>query len=240
MEVRTSPSASEQSPEERGRARWSWIGAALAPLVVGPAWLHLLPRLWPGFSGGTFAGAILLTTLATCTVTDLRRRKIPNWATYTAFLWALALNIHGTMTGSLFDWGAAASGSSGAIGILRSFEGTALCFVITFLVFSFSGGGAGDVKLATVIGAFLGGRHGLMALAWSYVFAGVAILVWIVVHLGPIRLTRFVAQKTGSLLFPTHVVAPVTPELSFLKRTIPLAPSFACGTLCYLMQLSTW
>ena len=89
-----------------------WFAALALPLVVGPVWC----LVWSSQHHwlGTLAGLVLLAVLATCTVTDVRSHRIYNWATYSAFLWAILINVaavrrgHSTTAGR----GSAASGSA--------------------------------------------------------------------------------------------------------------------------------
>ena len=66
----------------------------------------------------------------------------------------------------------------GGVGIGQSLAGAGLCFLITLAGYHMSGRGAGDVKLAAVLGALLGIEYGVFAVAYSYIVAAVAIIVW--------------------------------------------------------------
>ena len=68
-----------------------WLVAAVAPAVLAPLWL-LLPTTTSG-SAPTLTGFLLTMLLVTATATDLSRRKIYNWTTYTMFAWAILINV---------------------------------------------------------------------------------------------------------------------------------------------------
>src|SRR5262245_6999996 len=72
-----------------------WYAALVLPFVLGPVWC----LAWSSQSHwlGTFSGLVLLAVLGTCAVTDVRGHRIYNWATYSAFLWALLINIVGSI-----------------------------------------------------------------------------------------------------------------------------------------------
>ena len=100
-----------------------WLAALALPLVVGPVWC----LVWSSQNHwlGTLAGLVLLAVLAACTVTDVRSHRIFNWATYSAFLWAILINIAASA------WPSTPPAWLGGVGIGQSLGGAALCFLIT-------------------------------------------------------------------------------------------------------------
>jgi prepilin peptidase CpaA len=216
------------------RARWA--SALLLPAIVGPAWC----LAWRGSESqvGTLAGLSLLALITTSAITDFRGHKIYNWATYAAILWALAINIVASHADSASAY---YSPMFGAVGAGACLGGAALCFLITFVGYDLSGGGAGDVKLATAIGAFLGIEHGVFAVAYSYAVAGVCIMAFTAWTNGPFALLKAASRSIGTLLGPLWPF-PVTPQdKSLLTRPIPLGPYFAIGTLLVVLELvPTW
>src|SRR6476469_8821243 len=158
-----------------------WIVALLLPLVVGPIWCIV----WQGHIGwlGTLAGFVLFATLITSAITDFNYNRIYNWATYSAFLWAIVINIVATTTArydettppSAESVGVIGLRSLGGIGIGYCLAGAAVCFIITLFAYDLSARGAADVKLATVVGAFLGFYGGIFAIAYSYIIAAILI-----------------------------------------------------------------
>jgi Flp pilus assembly protein protease CpaA len=194
---------------------------------------------------GTLAGLVLLATLLTSAITDIARHRIFNWVTYSAMLWALALNIVATLTASsdhsLLPSLAPAAfvgwPQLGGVGIGECLAGAMLCFILTLVGYDLSGSGAGDVKLATVIGALLGVRLGIFAIAYSYVVAGGAIIVWTIWQHGPLSLLKAAFRKFGKL-FGRYWPFPATVEDSkLLLKPIPLGPYFAIGTLLVVLEL---
>ena len=220
-----------------------WAAALALPLVAGPIWC--LAWSWQSHWLGTLAGLVLLAVLGTCTYTDLRSHRIYNWATYSAFLWALLINIvasawpSGGEVLSSASSGAAAVGPKmlGGIGIGESLVGAGLCFLITLAGYHMSGRGAGDVKLAAAIGALLGIHHGVFAVAYSYIVAAVAIIVWSTWVNGPLAIVKAGVRKVGNVLGPLWPFQPSSSDTALLLRPIPLGPYFAIGTLLVVLEL---
>jgi Flp pilus assembly protein protease CpaA len=120
-------------------------------------------------------GGVLLT----CAWTDLRHRKIYNSITYPAALFGILLNAFCSLganppqnTGlylSLSNW-------FGAIGFAQSLIGGGICFVLLLRVYLNGGAGGGDVKLAAVLGVFLGVPSAIYVLMLSVVVAAAFLL----------------------------------------------------------------
>ena len=91
-------------------------------------------------------GAVIMASIAA--VTDLRRRRIPNWLTYTGLLLAVA--------GRTIFWGWSGL-KSGLIGALVA--GGIFC-----LLFLFGAMGGGDVKLMGAVGAWVGASDAALTL----------------------------------------------------------------------------
>ena len=117
----------------------------------------------------------LSLVLVVCAYTDARYRKIYNVVTYTAALFALlvtcAINLWGIKNstdilaaGIPNDWLA-------TVGLTGSLGGGVVCFLLMIFVYSAGGAGAGDVKLATVLGLFLGIPCALVILMLAFVLA---------------------------------------------------------------------
>lgn len=91
--------------------------------------------------GGLAAAALLLMLLLFATLTDLQRRRIPNWLTVPGLLAGLLL--HGIV--------------GGLDGFVSSLGGALLWFVVGFSFYSKVGGiGAGDIKLVIAAAALTG------------------------------------------------------------------------------------
>jgi prepilin peptidase CpaA len=226
--------------------RHGWAAALALPLVLGPVWClawHLTPLShWLG----TLAGLVLVAVLTTCAVTDIRSHKIYNWATYSAFLWALVINLatssmssgENVLNQAYQRSTAIAPQMLGGVGLTQCLIGAALCFLITLFGYHLSARGAGDVKLATVIGALLGVHYGVFAVAYSYVVAAVAIFIWSAWVNGPLALLVAMGRSFGAAWRPSWWPFPPRPQDSrILLRPVPLGPYFAIGTMLVVLEI---
>lgn len=218
--------------------RHCWFAALALPLVVGPVWCLAWSQIdltGPARWLGTLAGFVLLAVLAACTVTDVRGNRIYNWATYSAFLWAILINIAALPSPSAPpEW-------LGSVGIGQSLGGAALCFLITLAGYHMSGRGAGDVKLAAVLGAILGIHHGVFAVAYSYIVAAVAIIIWSTWVNGPLAIAKAAVRSIGKLFGHLWPWLPTASDSALMLKPIPLGPYFAIGTLLVVLELvPTW
>ena len=220
-----------------------WGIALLFPLVVGPVWC----LAWNGHTGrlGTLAGLVLVGAILTAAVTDFRRHRIYNWTTYPAFLWAVGINIvvYATTYGSesflpsFAPAGIVGPQYLGGVGLGECLAGAAVCFLITLFGYDLSGGGAGDVKIATVIGAVLGLHNGIFAIAYSYVIAAIAIIAWSTYTNGPLALLKAGIRAIGNRLGPLWPFPSTSDDAELLLKPVPLGPYFAIGTLLVLLEL---
>jgi Flp pilus assembly protein protease CpaA len=222
------------------RNRYGWMLAMAIPSVLAPLWV-MIWRIIPHpltTTSGLFAALLLIT----CTITDLRRKKIHNWATYSAMLWALGVNAFATFgLAERTEWldgtlGVDLVGPAflGAVGFGESFTGAFVCFATVLIAFNMARGGAGDVKLAAALGALLGVRLGILAVSLSYIVAAASILIRSIFDHGGRRVLIAFARQVGSVILPNLVLPPTRDELRLLHTPMPLAPSFAIGTLLVL------
>jgi Flp pilus assembly protein protease CpaA len=220
-----------------------WAAALSLPLVVGPLWWGA--GLWSVNWLGTLSGFVLLASLATAAVTDVKRHKIYNWTSYSAILWALLINLwamimssgEGALNHAYHRANALSPEFLGSVGLGQSLAGAGLCFLITLAGYHLSGRGAGDVKIATAIGALLGIHHGLFAVAYSYIVAAVAIVVWSIWINGPLTLIKAAARSFGAWLGPLWPFPPTSADTALMVRPIPLGPYFAIGTLLVVLEI---
>lgn len=223
----------------RGR-RWAWLAALIVPVCLGPVWVGIFGLLWPESTLASATGFVVLLLLAVCTFTDLTWARIPNWATYSAFLWALAINAVGALCLSADELSKSTSGqptlvsSLGAVGLGQSLLGGLVCFAIMLFIYQMAGGGAGDVKLGAALGALLGVERGVNALVVSYIIAGVATVSWVIWTIGPVILLKSCARKLGRYFFPWWVERPDVQQEQLLQSPVPMAAFFALGTLAVL------
>lgn len=107
-------------------------------------------------------GVILVVVVAA--VIDIRTRKIPNWLTLPSCLVGVCLNIFHE------GWG----------GLQNSLSGLAVGFLLLIFVYLLGGMGAGDVKLLSAVGAFLGPRLVFYAFIWMALSGGLMAVALIV------------------------------------------------------------
>jgi len=212
----------EQAPRMSPNARRVGVIA----MVLGLPAAGLLTRfVVPPEAGwwGSFAAGPVLLVLTVCTVTDLHRHRIYNWATYSAFLWGVTASI---IVSTAEKQDEAIVGPGDAIG------GAILCFLLMMFAYSLSGRrGAGDVKLAAALGAWLGVRMGLSTIMHTYAVAGVGVVCWLMVLVGPVRVFRYLLQTLGALLLPKQVSLPKPDSLPQVRLAVPMGPFFLVGTI---------
>ena len=221
MSTITQPQLIESRPKSYGS--FPWWAAVISPLVIAPIWLAVSPTWLEPLQ--SFAGVLLILLLATAAYSDLTRRKIYNWATYTTLAWAIVINALPSFQ------------SSGAIGLSDSLSGAAACFALMLVPYSLAHGGAGDVKIATAIGALVGTSDGFLTIAFTYIIAAVVITGWTIWTAGPFRLMIAMIKKFGGSWFPHLLSAPNDSEQQLLAQPIPLAPFFAIATLAVVFDV---
>jgi Flp pilus assembly protein protease CpaA len=205
--------------------RW----ALMAPLAAAPVWITLARTINNPID--TVSELVLVLAVAVSAFTDGSSRKIYNWITYPAILWGLGLNLLGSIRPDFNE-----TLSLGAVGLPGSLLGFLACGMITLFGYRMSGGGAGDVKLAAAIGALLGLQAGVLAVAYSYIFAAIAILAWTAYKFGPLKLLSAGVRKVLSIFMPNMIFAPSEAESKLLLTPIPLGPYFALGTLLVMVK----
>lgn len=208
-------------------SRWQlWLVAAVTPAILAPLWL-LLPTA-TSESAPTLTGLLLTMLLVTATVTDLSRRKIYNWTTYTMFAWAILMNVAAWIGLPLVT-----------IGLSNCFIGAFACFLIMLIPYSLARGGAGDVKLATAIGALVGLDAGLLVIAFAYIIAAVTIMGWACWVHGPWKSIGAMTRRLTVGWVPS-VAAPNQQQTQLLQQPIPLAGFFLLATLAVELDLPGW
>src|ERR1035438_9508294 len=110
----------------------------------------------------SFAWWPTVIVLAVATFTDLRSRRIPNWLVL-PFLFAGIV-----VSAWLHGWN----------GVGQSFGGLGLGVLIYGFLFWMGGMGAGDVKLAAAIGAWIGPNQLFFALVVTAMAGGVMVVGW--------------------------------------------------------------
>lgn len=212
----------------RGR-RLAWQAALLLPCLILVLTAGLTSEA-PRYAWQSASGVLVIALLLTASVTDLRWHKIPNWATYSACLWGIVINSYAHFAS------AEMSLKLGAVGLTHSLLGALLPLVFMVLLFSVTGGGAGDVKLTAALGALLGLSRVIDAILCSFIVAGVIAVLRAIWLQGPMNLLSFAWRSLGHKVLPGSVLPPNAEQQKFMKQPMPLGPSFAIGTLLVLFQ----
>jgi prepilin peptidase CpaA len=147
------------------------------------------------------ATVLLLGLLTVASVTDALWHKIYNWTTYTGILAALGLSALGWLLVAVTSVDQRRLEALGWQPVSESVKGLLACGAVMLVCFvMFRGVGGGDVKLVTMVGAFLGLEDGLTAMLLTFVLGGCMGLIVLVWRVGPARLTgRVFRQVVWSL-----------------------------------------
>jgi prepilin signal peptidase PulO-like enzyme (type II secretory pathway) len=105
------------------------------------------------------------------------------------------------------------------------------------IVFSITGGGAGDVKFAGCLGALFGIRTGLDALITGYVIGAAVIGAIAIVKFGPIKLFMLAFRTVGCRLAPQWIHGPAPADRKLMLTQVPLGPFFAAGAFVSLYRV---
>jgi prepilin peptidase CpaA len=222
-----------------GDRRRLWLAAVIVPVLLAQPWPLLagaagLAAPWPAVTG-----LVLGLTLLTATATDLARRRIYNWCTYSAVAWAAALQLTVALIGDQTVSTASASPKTVAAWIggptpTDALWGLFVGFGVTFALYTVFRGGAGDVKLVAAIGAFIGPMLVLQALVYAYLFAGIAALAYLMWTAGPLAL---LARTWTALGLPANDAIRTRAAEAQLatRRRMPMGPFHAAGTVLALM-----
>lgn len=186
---------------------------------------------------GTVSGTMLFATLAVASYTDTRWRRIPNWITYSALGWGILLNLVASLTYVVMsDSAATVSRILGAIGLEASLCGAAACFSVVLVMYVFRVAGAGDVKLAAVVGSQLGLQLGLQVLLYTYIWAGMLVGCYLIIRYAAARIVRIAYCTVGSVAVPLWIASPPENDQRILQQPVPLAAFFSLGTLTVVLM----
>lgn len=115
-------------------------------------------------------------------------------------------------------------------GLGQSLEGVGLGFLLFGILYWKFGMGAGDVKLAAAIGAWVGPQQLFLALFFTSLAGGIMVLGWMAYLKFCAGLARSVADLILGRTKKETQVKPDNTIASLLKRSIPYAPAIAVGT----------
>jgi prepilin peptidase CpaA len=162
----------------------------------------------------SFAWWTIVVALAIATTVDLRSRRIPNWL-------VLPLLVLGV---------AASLSDLTSVSFMESLQGVGVAALIGGVLCWLRGMGAGDLKLAAAIGAWIGPGQLILALVVTGIAGGIMAVLWAAYH----RRLDECFLGTGDMLASWRTG--VRPQSAFSldnpqKLTMPYAPAIAAGTL---------
>lgn len=161
--------------------------------------------------------ALLAGVLSVASITDLRDRRIPNHLTYGAFLASVLIAVGVAISGA--DPGA----------FHERIVGFSTSFGLMLVAYMTIGIGAGDVKLAGVLGGLLGLRSGLEIIILAHMVGGLFAVGLIAYRIGPV----WMGSKVLATCMPGSYPQPVFDKKK-LAYPIPMAVFFSIGTLLCL------
>ena len=160
----------------------------------------------------------LLAFLTLCAACDVRTRRIPNVLSFSAIAAGLVIN----------------TAIAGPSGLLFSLGGLLTATVLLFAPFALGGIGGGDVKMMGAVGAFVGPRVVLAALACGMILGGF-VMVGVLARRGVLgeKLTGTFVMLWSALA--TRSIAPLrAPAADPGGIALPYSVPLALGTIAVL------
>jgi prepilin peptidase CpaA len=154
-----------------------------------------------------------LIVLSVATFTDLRTRRIPNWLVVPFLVLGIVISA----------W------LQGWHGLGQSFAGLGLGILLYGFLFWIGGMGAGDVKLAAAIGAWIGPNQLFFALVVTAMAGGIMAVGW--AAFGGWLKELFNGASDLTFGFKDAAVRQEMALANPAKRKMPYAPAIAIGTL---------
>lgn len=233
MQYEIGASTNAGAPSTNGGRPYEYFAAAL--LTTAPTWVFASAGLVPQWAS-TWSFALLVQVLAVAVVTDIRRRRIPNWATYPTFVLAFVLS--GVQDGLPHDASSPSHwlGSFSSLTLSETAAGGFGMLFLMLLLISLTGGGGGDVKLVACLGALLGWQGALDAVLYAFIVGAAAIAVYALATGAMWTLARSLFQTLLSFLWPGRFMPPSGQAKQLLSTKVPLAPFFASGAVVSLVQ----
>ncbi|MCD6680246.1 MAG: prepilin peptidase [Burkholderiaceae bacterium] len=176
--------------------------------------------------------ALLSMLLAAC-VTDLKRRRIPNWLSVAGLIFALSWHSVPIEGDGLFS-----PDLAGALGFIDAAAGAITCLAVFFLLYALRVTGAGDAKLMTAVGSFFGFPAAISVVLVVLVAGGVLA----VVRMTFAGTTRRVWVNLQSIVFsialPGVRLSDAFDPTTQSADRMPYALAIAAGSIFY--GLATW
>lgn len=240
---------SQSKASGRDSRSLQWLASMLLPLLLVPVSFLTWDRAT--YPYGTLCGLVFLVFSITCLITDCRWQKIYNWATYPALVWGILINVTAlilpvTLADSHRMPDVAENLSFvgppflGAIGIGESVLGATVFLIGASIISGITRFGGGDIKMMTVIGAYLGAKEAFFAVVLAYLLAGTLSLAMLLFRVGIFRLSGFVLIWLGHTLLPLAFSKPELGEAEFLAQPIPIGGFLAAGAIIAMGPLSLW
>jgi prepilin peptidase CpaA len=160
----------------------------------------------------------LLAFLTLCAACDVRTRRIPNALSFPAIVAGLVVN----------------TALAGSPGLAWSAAGLLTATVILFAPFALGGIGGGDVKMMGAVGAFVGPRVVLAAMAAGMILGGL-VMMWVLARRGLLReklMGTFVMLR--SALATRSLVPLKAPASDPGAIALPYSVPLALGTVAAL------
>lgn len=161
---------------------------------------------------------LLAALLLVATGYDVRFRRIPNW-----------LTLLGCLAGLLF-----ASVTGGLPGLIESGKGLLLAFAIGLPFWLLGWMGAGDVKLVSAVGAFVGGSL-VVPVLLAVGVAGAVLAIGALLWRGVLGRTAERFKASLGLTVASRQWVYVAPDAREQEVRLPYAVAISAGTLAALL-----
>jgi len=172
----------------------------------------------------------LFLLLLVAAVIDCRSHRIPNWLVLSGILFGVFYNFY--------------SPPFPHAGLLWPLEGFGLGFIVFLPLYLLRVMGAGDVKLMSMVGAFIGPVDMVWAMIYTVIMGGVLSIVLVLARgTGRQLLTNFKTIFTLGYLNMSGGFSPgIRIEANQTAGKLPYGVAIAMGTVGYLVlqQLNIW
>lgn len=158
--------------------------------------------------------AILTVILVLATITDIQKHRIPN-----------ILSLGGVVIGIII-----LTSNIGLEGLIKSLQGMALGLILFLPFYMLRGMAAGDVKLMAAVGAFLGPKLALAAVAGTLISGAVLAFIY-AVYIGGAAMLLQRYTNMAKMMVTTHQFAYFKPtENDAGGKRFPYALAILVGT----------